>query len=641
SVSAALVSGISKQQKPVLCKTLENLIENDFKKFKWMLENITVQGYDMNIPKCSLEKADCLTTIDILINFYGEDAIHVATKTLKEINQNELAAQLSKEYRNNALTQTAPASKKKCSVKELLPKYLAQIQRDHGTITSYNADPGKRMDLSSQYITLLITKRCRQKEEREKSLLSECEEILTEMKAEKDNCIQIEGLFTSELKKKAPKIVVFHGAPGIGKTLTTKKIMLDWASGRLYKDTFKYVFYLNCRELNQIPAEEKLSATDLIFRNAEALHIVRKKILQKSENILVVVDGFDELKFSLEDTTQVSGKTAEDEVYPIELTISKLLSRKVLPQISMIITARSEALEKLEACANIDHYAEILGFSEEEKMQYFHNFFQDDQQALQAFNHIKENKVFFTMCYIPVISWIVCTALKDQMKPNSNFAQNLETTTELFLNYTYIIKKHHRFGSTDLNEQLFQKLGTLAFKGVMKQQMIFDVKDLEDVQLDPERVPSSFLNKMTYKVSVRRETAYSFVHFSFQEFFAALHCTADKNRTEANILLEEFLKEGKGHLIAPVQFLFGLANSKSAKIIHQSISENFRSEMLGWIRKMLSQEKDYNFLQLLYCLYEIHEADFVSHAMQDHDTLDLSNVGLKETDCMVISYCFQ
>ncbi|CAI9534169.1 unnamed protein product [Staurois parvus] len=59
---------------------------------------------------------------------------------------------------------------------------------------------------------------------------------------------KVQDLFVPDGSGFVPKTVVLVGPPGIGKTLTTWKIMLDWASGSLYADRFSFLFYLNSKK---------------------------------------------------------------------------------------------------------------------------------------------------------------------------------------------------------------------------------------------------------------------------------------------------------------------------------------------------------------------------------------------------------
>ncbi|XP_030418411.1 apoptosis-associated speck-like protein containing a CARD isoform X2 [Gopherus evgoodei] len=78
-----------------LVDTLEELGQDQFKKFKTKLNAFPVrEGYG-NIPRGRLEKADALDVCDKLISFYREEyAVEVTVEVLTDINERELAARL-------------------------------------------------------------------------------------------------------------------------------------------------------------------------------------------------------------------------------------------------------------------------------------------------------------------------------------------------------------------------------------------------------------------------------------------------------------------------------------------------------------------------------------------------------------------
>ncbi|KAM9147530.1 apoptosis-associated speck-like protein containing a CARD [Pangshura tecta] len=80
-----------------LVDTLEDLGQDQFKKFKTKLNTFPVkEGYG-NIPRGRLEKADVLDVCDRLISFYREEyALEVTVELLADINERELADRLRK-----------------------------------------------------------------------------------------------------------------------------------------------------------------------------------------------------------------------------------------------------------------------------------------------------------------------------------------------------------------------------------------------------------------------------------------------------------------------------------------------------------------------------------------------------------------
>uniref|UniRef100_H3B2N1 NACHT domain-containing protein n=1 Tax=Latimeria chalumnae TaxID=7897 RepID=H3B2N1_LATCH len=401
---------------------------------------------------------------------------------------------------------------------------------------------------------------------------------------------------------------------------------------------FDYAFYLSCRELNQL--SNSLSVADLIFEYCEILQPIKQEILKVPEKIIFIVDGFDELKFSID----VNEKDMKDNVweeYPVEITVAKLFQRKVLSEATMVITTRPEAVGMLKNKVKIDRFAEILGFSEEGRKEYFDTYFEDKSQALVAFDFIRKNDILFSMCYIPIICWVVCTVLKQRMDDEGDLTEGLKSATEVFVSYMNIILKHHHCKFGKLDDSLLQKLGALALNGVREQKVLLDEEDLKKVSFCISEVPSSFLNMLLFGKDEDVQTVYNFAHLSFQEFLAALYCARNDNTDEGLTLLQEFFHKEKSHLISTVCFLFGLRNQMIVSKLSLSRTTQMTSKMLDWIKKALSTHDGYMLLQLLYCLYEMHEEDFTKHAMKDVRKLNFHGQLLKKIDCNVINYCVQ
>ena len=73
-----------------LLKTLMDLTEEEFKKFKWFLKHD-------DIPVARLERADRLDTVDLTVQKYqGPGALTVFLKVLEKISRNDLVQSLRK-----------------------------------------------------------------------------------------------------------------------------------------------------------------------------------------------------------------------------------------------------------------------------------------------------------------------------------------------------------------------------------------------------------------------------------------------------------------------------------------------------------------------------------------------------------------
>ena len=96
--------------KELLLETLEDLGAEDFKKFKWYLQEKILEGF-RTIRRCRLENADRMETVDQMVQNYCIYTIKVARMVLEKIEQNELVKNLS----SSAFEPTGTSLKKEYS----------------------------------------------------------------------------------------------------------------------------------------------------------------------------------------------------------------------------------------------------------------------------------------------------------------------------------------------------------------------------------------------------------------------------------------------------------------------------------------------------------------------------------------------
>nr|XP_042126292.1 NACHT, LRR and PYD domains-containing protein 3-like [Peromyscus maniculatus bairdii] len=395
-------------------------------------------------------------------------------------------------------------------------KYRRHVRSRFYCIQDRNARLGESVDLSKRYTQLQMVKEHPSKQEREYELLTIGR---TKMWDSPMSSIKLELLFEPEDKHTEPvHTVVFQGAAGIGKTILARKIMLDWASGKLFKDKFDYVFFIHCREVS---LRTPRSLGDLIVSCWPDPNPPLCKILHKPSRILFLMDGFDELQGAFDEHI---GEVCTDWQKAVrgDILLSSLIRKKLLPKASLLITTRPVALEKLQHLLDHSRHVEILGFSEAKRKEYFFKYFSDELQAREAFRLIQENEIFFTMCFIPLVCWIVCTGLKQQMETGKSLAQTSKTTTAVYVFFLSSLLQSRG----DMEEHLFsshlQGLCSLAADGIWNQKILFEECDLRKHGLQKTDV-SAFLRMNVFQKEVDCEKVYSFSHMTFQEFFAAMY----------------------------------------------------------------------------------------------------------------------
>ncbi|XP_065447964.1 NACHT, LRR and PYD domains-containing protein 3-like isoform X2 [Chrysemys picta bellii] len=670
----------------LLQSALEDLLEEDFKRFK---DKLSHSGFKEKgtIPRCRLEKADRIDTKNILIAFYGGDAaVDVTIEILAKINVRGSAAKLKKDRekvlpqekvktskveetrRNDRQGDLGPCAEihhaKEQGVDNLSlkgfdyqKKYREHIQEEYQVIEDKNARMGEHVSLDKRYTELLIVKEHRQREEKEHEIITRGRKH-TELMAHQTSLTKINVLFDPSRNQQSPKTVVLQGAAGIGKTMTARKIMLDWAAGKLYQKKFDYVFYINCRKINHVTEEQSIA--DLVLDNCPNGEGPIKEIFEKPEKLLFLIDGFDELS-SLLDIDEVSLCTDPFEKKPVKTVLCSLLRKKVLQKSFLLITTRPTALEKLKQNLKFPCYAEIMGFSGEERKEYFYKFFCDEKKATQAFNFVKENEMLFTMCFVPIVCWIICTVMKQQMEKREDLSQTSKTTTSVYLLFLSTLLTDHFADSIQQPKTTLWNLCSLAADGILERKILFEEGDLKKHNLSLSNIQSLFLNKNIFQKDTECESVYSFIHLSFQEFFAALFYVLEEDKgtmtkslsskKDVNNLLKIYGPSKNNYLMLTVRFLFGLLNKERLNDMEKKLhckTSKIKLDLLKWFEAeakniSLLPYKTYGELrdqfELFHCLYESQEEEFAKSAMDNFQEIRLEHIRLTTMDEIALSFC--
>ncbi|XP_069089620.1 NACHT, LRR and PYD domains-containing protein 12-like isoform X2 [Pleurodeles waltl] len=634
----------------ILLYALEDLSHADFKRFKDKLSDIDFKGRK-NIARGKLEKADQIDTKNLLVKFYGMDsAIDVTIEVFTKVSLMEPAARLREERQrvlDPRISQAVPGA-----TSDYRRIYMKHIAERYRMIKDRNARVGETVPLEKRYTKLLIVQKYRYEEERQHEIMSygkKHTDILDSL-ALSTHYTDLDALFASAEDGRRPRTIVLQGPAGIGKTMTAQKIMLDWALGELYQELFDYVFYLSCREINRVKSHK--SAVDVIAASFPDRTLPMSALLVDPNKILFIIDGFDELKFSL-DLKEDQHCSDPFQKNPVEVTLSNLLRRNILSGCSMIITTRPTAVAWLMQCIKAHLCAEIIGFTEEDRKSYFKGFFDNDENASRALAVVKDNDILYTMCFLPIVCWIVCTVMKQQMERGQDIKNSSKTTTSVYLFFLSTLLRDHCGSSVQTMQRCLKKLCSLALSGIFKQRILFDEEDLKQYGLEVSDIQSLFLNQTIFQQDIDVYTAYSFIHLSFQEFFAAMFYILDVDvgtascplnpQTDVNHLLRVYSQYTNGHFMLTVRFLFGLMSRNQTRHVEKDlgckISQSVKADLMAWLQKL---KGDSLVLDLFHCLHEVQDEDIVSNTMNNIQNITVANFyprGVHYMDYKVVSFC--
>ncbi|XP_027722091.1 NACHT, LRR and PYD domains-containing protein 12-like isoform X2 [Vombatus ursinus] len=598
-----------------LVRHLEHLTLEELKKFKFYLVD--------NLPRGSLEGADRTKVADLLVSSLGEQKAWELTLNIwKKMGMRELWEQASKEDLGLGPAPVLPVSSGQRN------KYQEQMRKKFQLMRDKNHRPGEHELFHHRFTQLLLVQEYRCKEQKEHELLVDGWEHVKVME-EREQFTEVSVLFDPDQKTGTqPHTVVLQGAAGIGKTTLAIKVMLDWAEGKLYQDRFDYVFYLTCRELNPL-GERDISFADLIVNDWPGPQAPMTEIMSQPERLLFIIDGLDELRFPCNEHRYDLCKDWKQQ-RPVPILLSSLLRKTLLPEASLLLTARVTALGKFGPLLENPRHVEVLGFSAEHRKEYFCKFFRNEKLGTKAFSLVKGNGTLFTMCSVPLMNWIVCTCLKQQRERGRDPMQALKTTTVLYMCYINLITPDDK----NFVCQHLKGLCRLAAEGIWERKLLFEEEDLRRHNIKAADV-SAFLDMNIFQKDIACENCYSFIHLSFQEFFAAMFylMSTDKEGMESpdssipdvQNLLEEYSQHNVSFVVLVVRFLFGFLNAETAKDLERNfrcrMSLEIKTQLLQWVEGETKRDNEYsefshsNLPKWYSLLYETQDAEFATQAL--------------------------
>ena len=387
------------------------------------------------------------------------------------------------------------------------------------------------------------------------------------------------------------KNVLVVGRPGIGKSLFCIKLLRDWASDTETENSqlnFKAVFLLKFRRMNSI--EMPLTLRELLAFSEYSPDVnedaVWKYVLENPTKVLLIFDGVDECKFKMNiaecsDSDQPNDVTAKMSVPAL---YNKIASGKLLGGATVLTTTRPTAVSFVKHL-KFDRTVEILGFTSEQVEDYVNKFTADEEEGTgrTIWQHISSNLNIFSMCYVPVNCFIICTCLLHVLQTlKSNVSTILPTKlTDI---YSIAIKmfyfkhsrnyKQHQGQADFIREKFenlpdgvktdFKRLGEIAFTGIKEGRLIFESKEvegLEDCGL-LHRLPD--LCASPDSPFEKPKAQFCFMHLTIQEFLAAKYVADTMSGEERRAFVHYRITQGSWHVV--LQFVAGLLGKREESL---------------------------------------------------------------------------
>ncbi|XP_068075549.2 protein NLRC3-like [Danio rerio] len=481
-------------------------------------------------------------------------------------------------------------------------------------------------------------------------------------KRSQHSSIYCNDIFKEE--KEQIKTVLTKGIAGIGKTVSVQKFILDWAEGKANQDV-DFIFVLPFRELNLIKDHQYSLHTLLLDFHPELQHLDSQ--IYEECKVVFIFDGLDESRITLmfSDCQKVSDVT---EASSVSVLMSNLMKGDLLPSALIWITSRPAAASQIPS-KYVNRLTEIQGFTEPQKEEYFRKRISDEHQASRIISHIRRARSLHIMCHIPVFCWISSTVLQKLLEDDLS-AEIPQTLTEMYIHFLLIqiSMRNQKYEERDpekllqSNREVIVKLAEVAFKQLMKGNVMFYKEDLIESSIDvSDSLYSGICTDIFKEESViHQRKVYSFIHLSIQEFLAALHvfyyhisnttkaCFDSLHNLHERVVDKTIVSEN-GRLDLFLRFLLGISLESNQSLLQDLLTRTEKSsESIGrstqYIKEkirdghQLSTERSIN---LFLCLLEVKDQT-LSREIQEFVKSDKhSEKKLSPAHCSSIAYMLQ
>ena len=373
-------------------------------------------------------------------------------------------------------------------------------------------------------------------------------------------------------------MTIVEGSPGIGKTTFCLKLAYDWAHGNIPSECsfpkFEFVFLLKCRDIDGDIMEaisEQLLPRNM-EKSVEKLLLFMKDIRNQGRQVLIILDGLDELP--------------EKSQYHVD----ELLKRKILPFCHVLATTRQERGIELRKSFVFDIYLEIKGYTESDSIAYVRRHFETIDQSPKGEKLIEEmqqNTFLHALQNNPLNLLLLCVIFEDyEGKLPTSRTELYQVIVQCLLRrycarHSLAVPKDNTTLQKRFEEDVLA-LGELAWACLLNDRQSFREGELAEREIRNKNLVARKIGLLYMEESLKRirpQHEYWFLHKTFQEYLAAAFITHKLLRGEFNVFEYTTFDDLVGKYSQVFLFVSGMLGEKATVLFTQigaTLKEN------GW-----------------------------------------------------------
>ena len=279
------------------------------------------------------------------------------------------------------------------------------------------------------------------------------------------------------------------------------------------------------------------ASENLTFEDMTACNLKRYVTESYGANVAFVFDGFDEYPSELRKSS-----------YNYITSLIKGSNYQFLPNSVVVVTSRPSTTLSLHGM--MDRRIEILGFSKEEQMKYISQSLKDSRDKIQLGQYLQSHPIIDYLCYIPLYLAILLYLFQQNCLPKT-----LTEMNELFIINTIYrwLKMHKKSPPGEVKKikdfpaeinKFIEKLSQLALKGLQKNQLVFSLEEVKEecseLYKDPNRYGLLQAVQHYSQKGAGDITSVNFLHFTMQEYLAALHVSTLSIVEQSSLMRKTF-----------------------------------------------------------------------------------------------------